>query len=733
MKDAYQLSLQFQGKDWKTYDFITTDFERVSVLHKDLKPADGSVKFSLLPSIETNNLLLDVGEYDVPVKITKNGAAFFTGFLKKNFSIQKGQRLQPVSLEAVTGGYLLKQKVGRDIFIGKKKRVTDTVKEIIDLAGVEHTAIPVIDDIVYGVHIKPADSFHGILTALLFEYGYTFYFDDAGFLSFVPLFLRNPEKQYTINGRQTLELIQLEHSEHKKTEVSVAWDGVEIIEDNYAFIETQGAQMGYSCYIELLPASYYRGAPDGIYIPYQSRYGEVILAENVRLDIDGDMSDIAVQEFAPFNTKALVKIKNKDNSFSKWIRRLNFKADKVYVKKSKNKSKAARNTTNNKVHEVKAHYIYTKARAESLANDLLNYYRICILKYKIKTKISYPLGATATIEDYGIGRCLVRIIEKAQRLSSGEYEYTAERVGEYKPADASFQMEALPRPQHDGRDGQDGAPGKEGKPGKDGKDGYRAAFPIENRSFLHFRFDAAKKTAPAPSPSYTAWQSRIIEYDCTDMQEIAMPFKEARHAVIILKGSLHNDFTLRLFFDAQSGNGAKQYHIVYALTGDYTLTITSGIQRTRTITQPISAETYGAGCFCVLDAQGNVWHFRGEKGAGGVLVGLEDAASIDDGDFFITQRKNLTQKVNKEAALYAIQRYDSPIGEIKTFYDGEYKHGFLEANGLPFSPDVFPEFTAYVKRVFNTGADPITGWPLRPKLAGQAQGIKVFLKAVQGV
>ena len=89
--------------------------------------------------------------------------------------------------------------------------------------------------------------------------------------------------------------------------------------------------------------------------------------------------------------------------------------------------------------------------------------------------------------------------------------------------------------------------------------------------------------------------------------------------------------------------------------------------------------------------------------------------------------------MNKEAALYAIQRYDSPIGEVKIFYDGEYKHGFLEANGLPFSPDVFPEFTAYVKRVFNTRADPVTGWPRRPKLIGQVQGTKVFLKAVQGV
>ena len=267
---------------------------------------------------------------------------------------------------------------------------------------------------------------------------------------------------------------------------------------------------------------------------------------------------------------------------------------------------------------------------------------------------------------------------------------------------------------------------------KDGSDSI-TSLPQKNRAAVYLNFDESARYIPKAQPSYTAWQSRIIEYDCTDKHEITMTFAEALNNVIILFGTLHGDVTLRLFFDPLNGNGAKQYQVVYKLTGDYTLTITSGVPHTNAITQRISERTYGAGCYAIVDKRGNVWHFKGEAGAGGILAIADRAGSIDDEDFFLIEKERLVRKVIKTDALYAVQRYDSPIGEVKIFYDGEYKHGFLEANGLPFSPDVFPEFTSYVKRIFKTGTDSITGWPLRPKLTGKQPGTKVFLKAVQGV
>lgn len=259
------------------------------------------------------------------------------------------------------------------------------------------------------------------------------------------------------------------------------------------------------------------------------------------------------------------------------------------------------------------------------------------------------------------------------------------------------------------------------------------SFPADENALVHTCFDEIPQQLPAVNPSYTAWKSKIVVYQCTDKHIITMPFNDALHNVIILSGTLKNNVTLQLFFDAQNGNGAKQYLIVYKLKGRFTVTIKTAVKDTQKIVKRITAETYGEGCYAVVDFAGNVWHFRGEKGAGSAFEDLPIAGAVEENDYFIIEKDNEIKKLEKGQTLFAIQKNDSPIGEIKTFFDDDYKHGFLQANGLPFSPDVFPEFASYVKRIFHTGAEPITGWPLRPKLEGAVAGTKIFIKAVQGV
>lgn len=260
------------------------------------------------------------------------------------------------------------------------------------------------------------------------------------------------------------------------------------------------------------------------------------------------------------------------------------------------------------------------------------------------------------------------------------------------------------------------------------------SFPSDEGVIVHICFDEAAQQRPHITPSYTAWQSKIIEYDCTGKHDIKMTFAEALNNVIILSGVLQNDFTLHLFFDNRNGNGAKQYQIVYKLTGHYTVTLTTDEKHSNQIAENIDENTFGSGCYAIVDFKGNVWRFKGEKGnAGSGFHNIDIAGGIADADYFIIEKEREIRKIEKPKTLKVIQQFDSPIGEIKTFFEDDYKHGFLEANGLPFSPDVFPELTAYVKRVFNTGTEPITGWPLRPKLEGTMQGTKIFIKAVQGV
>ena len=268
--------------------------------------------------------------------------------------------------------------------------------------------------------------------------------------------------------------------------------------------------------------------------------------------------------------------------------------------------------------------------------------------------------------------------------------------------------------------------------GEQGIPGESVSFPTDTDILSLFNFDETPQALPAPTPSFTAWQSKIIEYDCTDKTEIKMIFQEALNNVIILSGELKNDFTLKLFFDKQNGNGAKQYHIVYKLTGNYNAVITTGIKNKNSISQNINTGSYGSSCHIVVDFTGNIWRFKGEKGQGGGLNNLDLAGFFSDDDYFLIEKENEIKKLKKTDGLLAIQKYDSPIGEVKFFYENDYKHGFLEANGLPFSPDVFPEFAAYVERIFNTGIEQYSNWPYRPKII-KNDGTFIFLKAVQGV
>ena len=271
-----------------------------------------------------------------------------------------------------------------------------------------------------------------------------------------------------------------------------------------------------------------------------------------------------------------------------------------------------------------------------------------------------------------------------------------------------------------------------GEQGEQGIPGETLSFPTDTDILSLLNFDETPQALPAPNPSFTAWKSKIIELDCTNKTEIKMTFEDALNNVIILSGELKNDFTLKLFFDKQNGNGAKQYLIVYKLTGNFNVTIQTEEPGTNKISQNINAETFGLGCYAVVDFRGNVWHFRGEKGQGGGLNNLDLAGFFEDDNYFLIEKENEIKKLKKTDGLLAIQKYDSPIGEVKLFYENDYKHGFLEANGLPFSPDVFPEFAAYVKRVFNTQTEQHSNWPYRPKII-KNDGTFIFLKAVQGV
>lgn len=278
------------------------------------------------------------------------------------------------------------------------------------------------------------------------------------------------------------------------------------------------------------------------------------------------------------------------------------------------------------------------------------------------------------------------------------------------------------------------------------KDGKPAdmSFPSDENALVHTCFDETPQAIPAPSPSYTAWQSRIIEYDCTGKTDITMTFAEALNNVIILSGELQNDFTLKLFFDKQNGNGTKQYLIVYKLTGYFNVIIGTEEAGTNKISQNITAKTFGLGCYAVVDFKGNVWAFEGNIKQSLIDEILQHAEnklnnSIEHtvnnfqnavNSFFFEEKNKINifiQEKMNEIKNYHKDRFiklSGSIGEIRYFTRKNYTYGYLYANGYSFIPELYPEFYQFWLENFGDkkkknylGYDAF-GYPKLPDLRG---------------
>ena len=272
------------------------------------------------------------------------------------------------------------------------------------------------------------------------------------------------------------------------------------------------------------------------------------------------------------------------------------------------------------------------------------------------------------------------------------------------------------------------------------------SFPTDTNILSLLNFDEKAQALPAPNPSYTAWKSKIIELDCTDKQEIKMTFEDALNNVIILSGELKNDFTLKLFFDKQNGNGAKQYLIVYKLTGIFNVTIQTEEPATNKISQNINAKTFGLGCYAVIDFRGNVWAFEGnikQSLIDEILQHTENKLNNNaqqtitnfknEINNFYLQEKNkmnmfIQEKMN-EIKNYHKDRFiknSGAIGEIRYFTSKKYTYGYLYANGFSFIPELYPEFYQFWLENFGDkkkknylGYDSF-GYPKLPDLRGVA-------------
>lgn len=418
---------------WTAIEATINDFVKQEILYNDsLRPADTTCSFSLVPDLTIYNYLRGIKTEDIPVRIYKDSVPYFYGYIRKTFNIQKTQRLEPVKIECVSPSFLLKRKIGTNISY-TNLTVTQVLTNLLTLAGITSYSLPTISSTLPGFMVVAGEgeTYYKYIQDILYEYGYTFYFDEEGeFVAYnlVPVSLATT-KQF--DGTNCLQKIEQVKKEEAKEEVIVEWTGTRTLTNSIVFSDTTNAQSGYKCYIEV-PPNGYLGGKEEWYAELDSPEGEIITVATLSLDWLKD-SAIVCQNFVQYGNRVLISIQNTDSTYSRYIRKFDIVGGIVVVKKDINKSIVIKVSDTEKIEKYESKYLYTKANGDHLANLLAWYYAYADFTYKVRSRTEYSIGDIVIVTEAGIGTNTARVRSKKSIEYDGVYEYECDAIDEYVP------------------------------------------------------------------------------------------------------------------------------------------------------------------------------------------------------------------------------------------------------------------------------------------------------------
>lgn len=290
--DTYLFQLDFQDEagwvDITNYVDLKSISRKMSI-YNNLKPTANTLKFDLLPNTTIFNQIMTT-QGEILFSAEKNSAAYFTGYLRRNFGYSVRTRLQSMTIEVIDNIQRLMRKCMSDLnYVGYDVIDTSTTTESIvhkvlteaGFAAGEINVTSIAKTIDYFTVEKGKQSFSDILTNLLFEYGYSWYCDASGdfrvynwaeeTISTTKKFGSTTDTKNMIGEmRANVKPIEIEG-------VDVAyWPHYQITDNIPVFNEQEGSDQdvckrkGYNCLYRMEDEEYYppNAGTQDVYVPY---------------------------------------------------------------------------------------------------------------------------------------------------------------------------------------------------------------------------------------------------------------------------------------------------------------------------------------------------------------------------------------------------------------------------------------------------------------------------------
>lgn len=446
------------GSGWQDItDYVETkSFKPSFTLHKSLKSTVNSLSFDMHWNQSIVLLLLDT-DYRAKINVQKDGADYFTGYVRNNLKVRTKFRPDKVKIECVDPGYLLKEHridstfLMEDVYLSS----SDTSRSAVYQIAVQHgplAAADISDDTInFLIRYKPiiANDFNAweLLHQMFFEAGYVWNFDASGVMQYIDLFptFISIDTTFSQANRNIVNELEIERKEERREGAEVRWNTILTNNDAIVFNDSTGGDDDNRANIELAPNEYYpEGAGErNVYSEYEVDGREIITVKNARLSLTAETG--ITSEFTNYHTRGLIKLQNTASVIRK-ITKLQVYGEAI-VRGNLTKTRYLNVTGTHDIHEVDAEYIHSQAAADRLAVGVANWYKYGPWVYSFRTKEDVEIGDEVAIdEDFNGIDINARVVEVVKNEFRGDRLVRCEGISAFAADTTTNESEHIQPP-----------------------------------------------------------------------------------------------------------------------------------------------------------------------------------------------------------------------------------------------------------------------------------------------
>ena len=459
-------------------------FSRTETLYNsDRKAVVNTARFSIDMNTTLANALLTLSSsQEITCSITKDAAAWFTGYIRPvtDFTVSTGA--EQIDFEAVDRLYFLQRRLSSTLskVLADSMVVSDSGGGATSLVHALTSAItfpgtvyaPDISDTIDYFREESGETgrtVFDILNDLLFSYHQVFYADAAGDLRFHDWSPAAITPAGTFNGANIIESLTVSRDDKDEAGVAVSYYTTTTVANKrvvsgteYGDIFLPSADSPYPPeYTDDYSEKYWHWGFDetedmkcigASYVSSRYFVKTVLSVFKKNLWVDAD-SDYVYSAFAEFIVTANThSAATASSTFYGLGFGLTLSAYEVYADVTYKKKQGAvyyPATTTAKIKKFDAPLIYTKTAADELASALYDMITKGCFKYRFRSAVAAGIGTYYTIADTTLNISTTGRITKrttTQVLGTEYYEYEAEGAAEISTLTTETQLATLPAP-----------------------------------------------------------------------------------------------------------------------------------------------------------------------------------------------------------------------------------------------------------------------------------------------